>query len=69
MYNFEALSSDDREKMCADIGIKSPDELFDVIPKSERIEDLRRVDPLSELEAVKKLRKIAKKNNTDDACF
>ena len=69
MYNFEALSSDERAKMCADIGIKSPDELFDVIPKSARIEDFKLFDPLSELEAIKKLRKISKKNNTDYACF
>lgn len=69
MYNFEALSSDDRTEMCADIGIKSPDELFEVIPKNARIEDFKLFNPLSELEAIKKLKKISKKNNTDYACF
>ncbi len=69
MYNFEALSSDERIKMCADIGIKSTDELFDVIPKSSRIENFDFFEPLSELEALKKLKKISKKNTTEYACF
>ena len=69
MYNFEALSSDERAKMCADIGIKTSDELFDVIPNDARIGDFKLFKPLSELEALKKLRKISKKNNTDYACF
>ncbi len=69
MYNYEALRSDERTKMCDDIGIKSPDELFDVIPKNARIEDFRLFNPLSELEVQKKIKKISKKNNTEYACF
>lgn len=69
MYNFEALSDKERSQMCNDIGIKSPDELFDVIPQSARIKDFNFKEPLSELEAQKKLKSIAKKNKTDFACF
>ena len=69
MYNFEALSDKERTQMCNDVGIKSTDELFDVIPQSARIKDFNFRETLSELEAQKKLKSIAKKNKNDFASF
>lgn len=69
MYNFEALSDKDRTQMCEDIGIKTPDELFDVIPSRARLNKLDLPEALSELEAQKKLKKAAQKNKTDYICF
>ncbi len=69
MYNYEALSSDDRIQMCAKIGIKSSDELFNVIPAGARVTDFKLNEPLSELEVQKKLKKISSENNTAYACF
>ena len=34
MYNFEALNEQDRQDMLSSIGVKSIDELFDIIPDS-----------------------------------
>ena len=61
MYNFEALSDKDRTQMCEDIGIKTPDELFDVIPSRARLNKLDLPEALSELETQKKLKKAAQK--------
>ncbi len=69
MYNFEALSDLERIQMCADCGIKNVDELFDVVPKAARMEDFALFEAKSELEALKKVKKISKKNNVDAACF
>ena len=69
MYNFEALSDKDRTQMCEDIGIKTPDELFDVIPSRARLNELDLPEALSELETQKKLKKAAQKNKTDYICF
>ena len=40
MYNFEALNQDDRNAMLNSIGIKSIDEIFDVIPKKAHMNQL-----------------------------
>lgn len=69
MYNFEALSKEDRKEMLEKIGIKSTDEIFDIIPKSALMETLPLEEGKSELEAQKELKKLSQKNKTDYISF
>ena len=69
MYNFEALSKEDRKEMLEKIGIKSTDEIFDIIPKSALMEALPLEEGKSELEAQKDLKKLSQKNKTDYISF
>ncbi len=67
--NFEALSDSDRLEMLKSIGIGSLDELFCLVPNIAKIQDFKLNEPISELEAQKRFKKISKKNNTDYVCF
>ena len=40
MYNFEALTDDDRAQMLDIIGVKTIDEIFDNIPNKARMASL-----------------------------
>ena len=65
MYNFEALNQDDRKEMLNSIGIKSIDEIFDVIPKNALMDELNLDLGHDEISAQKKLRQLANENKTN----
>ena len=72
MYNFEALSNEDRRLMLDKIGVKSPEDLFCHIPNGAKmneaeIEKLK--EGIDEISAQKLLSELSKKNKTDYLCF
>lgn len=69
MYNFEALDNKDREEMLSSIGIKSIDEIFEVMPKEAKMATLDLDEGCCELTAQQTLKKLANSNNTDYSCF
>ncbi len=69
MYNFEALNKQDRDEMLLSVGVKSIDELFEIIPKEARAMDLPLGEPKDEREAQKYLKKLSSLNKIDYLCF
>ncbi len=69
MYNNEALKENDRFEMLKSIGIKSINEIFDVIPSDVKMKDFNLDDGCDEMIAQKILNKISKQNKTDYLCF
>lgn len=69
MRNFEAHNDEIRQEMLSSIKMASCDELFSLIPEKCRLEALNMGNPMSELQAQKKLYKLASKNKTDYLCF
>ncbi len=69
MYNYEALSDEDRAQMLEIIGVKSVEELYCSIPDDARMNSLDLSDGADEIKAQKNLEKIAKMNKTDYLCF
>ena len=69
MYNYEALSDEDRAQMLEIIGVKSVEELYCSIPEDARMNSLDLSDGADEIKAQKNLEKIAKMNKTDYLCF
>lgn len=65
MENFLSHTQEDREQMLDVIGIKSADELFNVIPDAAKMPNLPLNDPISEFEASKKLKALAGANKID----
>lgn len=65
MYNFEALNEKDRSEMLSSIKVKSIDEIFDVIPKNARMENLNLGEGFDEQEAQKHLKKLSDLNKKD----
>lgn len=69
MYNYEALSENDRIEMLKSVGVKSINEIFDVIPNEVRMKGLDLDDGCDEMVAQKILNKISKTNKTDYLYF
>ena len=69
MYNYEALSDNDRAQMLDVIGVKSVEELYGSIPASARVNFLNLSEGADEIAAQKNLEKIAKMNKIDYLCF
>lgn len=69
MNNFSAHNKEIRKQMLESISIKSIDELFNKIPQKARIRQLNLENELSEMQVQKKLKSIARKNNTDAVSF
>ena len=69
MYNFEALNNEDRNDMLSSIGVKSIDELFEVIPKQARMTSLDLNNGNDEMSAQLNLKKLSSMNKTDYSCF
>lgn len=65
MYNFEALNKKDRDEMLSSIGIKSVDELFNVVPENAKMENLNLGTGCEEIEAQKHLKKLSFLNKKD----
>lgn len=69
MNNFLVHNQETTQKMCEEIGITSVDELFKQIPETVRMQTLNLPEGLSELEAQKKIKKLAKENNSEYISF
>lgn len=69
MYNFEALSKEDRKEMLKSIRVNSIDKLFDIIPKEAVMKNLDLGDGCDELEAQKALKDLSNENKTNYSCF
>ena len=69
MINFEAHTKDERQEMLASIGLKSTDELFEGISYDIKTDGLYLNKPMSELQVVNEIKKLANLNKTDFACF
>jgi glycine dehydrogenase subunit 1 len=69
MKNFLVHDESTIKQMCSDIGILNTEELFSQIPQDVRMKTLNLSEALSEMETQKHVKGLAKKNNTDYACF
>ncbi len=65
MKNFLAHNDETRKEMLESISSGSIEELFEKIPKEARIKNFNLPDALSEMQAQKQVKSLAKKNNTD----
>ncbi len=65
--NFEAHNDDIRKAMLDEIGLSSVEDLFEHLPV--KMKSLNLPEPLSEMNAQKELKRIARKNNTDYISF
>ena len=68
MYNFEAHTKESREQMFEKIGVKTIEELFSQIPQKARMTDVEVKKfgiPKNEIDTVKEIKALAKKNKTD----
>lgn len=69
MRNYEAHNDAIRQQMLEEIGVGSVEELFKKIPAKCKLNGLNIGNPLSELEALKKVTKLSEKNEISDLCF
>lgn len=69
MNNFEAHTPQERQEMLATIGLKSPDDMYNMIPDSVRMDALALAKPLSELDTVNLIKKMAAENKTNYSYF
>ena len=69
MKNFLVHNDEVRKEMLESIGVKSIEDLFKQIPEKARMGELQLEDAISEMETQKKVKALAKKNNTDFISF
>ncbi len=69
MNNFLAHSEKIRQRMLESISLSSVEELFSNIPKEALVKDFNLPEALSEMQAQKKVKSLANKNNTDMVSF
>ena len=69
MNNFKANPDETIKEMLSSIGEKSLDDLYSMVDKRALMPKLDLPNALSEFETQKKVKKIAKENNVDYACF
>lgn len=69
MKNFLAHSEETRQQMLKSISVATVEELFDKIPKEAKVNKFNLPDALSEMQVQKKVKSLAKKNNTDVISF
>lgn len=69
MKNFLVHNDDVKAQMCADIGVNAVEDLFKQIPQEARMASLDLDNAISEMDVQKKIKALAKKNNTDYASF
>lgn len=69
MKNFLAHNDETRTQMLESISVSSVEELFDKIPQETRTKSFNLPDALSEMQVQKKIKALAKKNNTDAISF
>lgn len=69
MNNFLAHNEETRKQMLDSISVSSVEDLFSKIPQAARVNSLNLPDALSEMQAQKAVKSLAKKNNTDIVSF
>ncbi len=69
MKNFLVHSEETKRDMLSDIKVSSIEDLFKQIPQSARMGELQLEDAISEMETQKKIKALARKNNTDFVYF
>lgn len=72
MFKYIPITDEDKEKMLSEIGVESVGELFSDIPNELKLNrDLNLETSKSEIEVLKKIKSIAKENNSIDnlTCF
>lgn len=69
MKNFLVHDDNTRAEMLDSIGLKHIEDLFEQIPQTAKMPELKLENPLSEMETQRKIKSIAKKNNTDYISF
>ncbi len=69
MKNFLVHDEKTRAEMLENIGLKNIEDLFEQIPTSARIPELKLENPLSEMEVQKRIKALAKKNKTEFISF
>ena len=65
MKNFLVHTDEVKKEMLGSIGVKTVEDLFNLIPEDARIEHVDFGSPLSELEVQRKIKDLAKKNKSD----
>lgn len=69
MNNFLAHNDEIRQQMLESISLNSVEELFENIPKEALVKNFNLPEALSEMQAQKKVKALANKNNTDMISF
>jgi glycine dehydrogenase subunit 1 len=69
MKNFFAHSNETRAQLLEEIKVNSVEDLFEQIPRNARVQNFNLPEALSEMQAQKAVKKIAKSNNTESANF
>ena len=69
MKNFLVHTDEVKKEMLESINVSSVEDLFKQIPQKARMGELGFEKPLSEMEVQKRIKSIAKKNNTDYVTF
>lgn len=69
MKNFLVHNEDVKHEMLESIGLNSIEDLFKQIPQKARMGELDLPDAISEMEAQRTVKSLAKKNNTDFVSF
>lgn len=69
MNNFLAHDDKTREQMLKSISVSSIKDLFSIIPKQAKIQKFDLHEAMSEMQVQKKVKSLAKKNNTDLISF
>lgn len=69
MKNFLVHDEQTRTEMLESIGLSRIEDLFKQIPNAARMPELKLENPLSEMETQKRIKSLAKKNNTDYVSF
>lgn len=69
MKNFLVHNDEVKKEMLESIGVATIEDLFKQIPQKARMEKLDLPEALSEMETQKKVKSLAKKNNTDYISF
>lgn len=69
MKNFLVHNDNVKKEMLSDIGVSTIEDLFKQIPQKARMGELNLPDAISEMEAQKRVKSLAKKNKTDYISF
>lgn len=69
MKNFLVHNDEVKKEMLESIGVNSIEDLFKQIPQKARMDELQLEDAISEMETQKRVKALAKKNNTDYISF
>lgn len=69
MKNFLVHNDEVKKEMLKSIGVNSVEDLFKQIPQKARMDELQLEDAISEMETQKRVKALAKKNNTDYISF